>query len=124
MDQAPATLIYDGHCGFCRRWVERVRGWDRHRRLDFLPYQTPDLEARFPVSRQECATRIHLVDAGGAVFKSAAAGRELLRRLPGGWLWTVPLRVPGGLSIAERLYAWITHHWGPLSPDRPTGNLQ
>lgn len=110
-----ATLIYDGNCAFCRRWVERVRGWDRHRRLDLVPYQVPDLESRFPqLSRAECTLRMHLIDAGGAVHRGAAAGREVLRRLPGGWLWALPLRLPGALRIAEPLYAWITRRFGPL----------
>lgn len=117
MTRARATLIYDGTCRFCRRWVERMRRCDRYRRLDFVPYQTPDLEARFQVSRQACATAIHLIDDDGAVFKGAAAAREVLRRLPGGRLWAVPLHVPGALPIAERVYVWITHRWGPLGTD-------
>ncbi len=50
----------------------------------------------------------------GAVHRGAAAGREVLSRLPGGWLWALPLRLPGGLPIAERVYTWITRRWGPV----------
>lgn len=115
MTELRATLIYDGTCAFCRRWIERVRRWDRHGRLEMVPYQTPDLEARHPeVSRAECAQRIHLVEASGRVYRGAAAGREVLRRLPGGWLWVLPLRIPGALGLAERVYVWITYRWGPL----------
>jgi predicted DCC family thiol-disulfide oxidoreductase YuxK len=111
----PATLIYDGSCRFCRRWVERIRRWDHHRWLSYLPYQSHELEVRFPhLSREACAARIHLIDTGGRVFAGAAAGREVLRRLPGGAAWTLPFRVPGGLWAAERIYVWITHRWGPL----------
>lgn len=110
-----ATLIYHGSCGFCRRWVERVQRWDRHQRLDFLPFQSPDLATRFPqVSLKACRQRMHLVDEQGNVFAGAAAGREVLRRLPFGGLWTLPFRVPGVLAIAEPIYVWITHRWGPL----------
>jgi predicted DCC family thiol-disulfide oxidoreductase YuxK len=110
-----ATLIYDGNCGFCRRWVERVRRWDRHGRLTLLPYQTPDLETRFPqLSRAECRQRMHLVAANGEVHRGADAGREVLRRLPAGWLWTLPFLVPGASALAERIYVWITYRWGPL----------
>ena len=121
-----ATLIYDGNCGFCRRWVARIRRWDRGGLLDPLPYQTPDLEARFPgVSRADCVARIHLVDERGNVHCGAAAGREVLRRLPGGTLWTLPFLVPGALRLAERAYVWIAHRWGPLGahgdPPPPSG---
>ena len=110
-----ATLVYDGTCGFCRRWVERVRRWDTRGRLEFVPYQAPDLETRFPaLSRDACAQAIHLVEAGGAVHRGAAAGREVLRRLPGGVLWALPFRLPGALPVADRVYRWITRRWGPL----------
>ena len=110
-----ATLIYDGACAFCRRWTERVRRWDRRRRLELLAYQAAELENRFPaVSRAACAQRIHLVDESGRVFAGAAAGREVLRRLPGGWFWSAPFRLPGGLWIGDLIYEWITHRWWPL----------
>jgi predicted DCC family thiol-disulfide oxidoreductase YuxK len=115
MNGGQATLIYDGACGFCRRWIERVQRWDRHGLLEMVPYQSADLAARFPgVTREECSQRIHLIDARSTVYRGAAAGREVLRRLPGGWLWTLPFRIPGGLWVAERIYVWITHRWGPL----------
>src|SRR5215468_4911201 len=115
MNAGCASLVYDGSCAFCRRWVERVRRWDRRRRLELVPYQAPDLEARFPqLSRAACRQRMHLVDEHGAVFPGAAAGREVLRRLPGGWLWALPFRLPGALRVAEPLYVWITRRWGPV----------
>ena len=116
-----ATLIYDGKCHFCRRWVERVRRWDARCRLDFVTYQTPDLEARFPgVSRDECRHAMHLVDEDGAVYRGAAAGREVLARLPRGRLWALPFRLPGALAIAEPVYGWITRRWGPVPRERQT----
>jgi predicted DCC family thiol-disulfide oxidoreductase YuxK len=115
MADGRATLIYDGSCAFCRRWADRLRRWDRHGQLALLPYQTPDLETRFPqISSAACRQRIHLVDERGAVFAGAAAGREILRRLPNGWLWALPFSLPGSLAIAEPIYRWITHRWGPL----------
>lgn len=118
-----ATLIYDGNCGFCRPWVERVRRWDRHGRLATLAYQSPELATRFPqVSRADCVQRIHLVEPTGEVHRGAAAGREVLRRLPAGWLWTFPFRLPGAPALAERLYVWITYRWGPLK--RPAASAR
>jgi predicted DCC family thiol-disulfide oxidoreductase YuxK len=117
-----ASLIYDGACAFCRRWVGHLHRWDRRRLLELVPYQSVDLERRFPaLSREDCTRRVHLVDARGAVYRGAAAAREAVRRLPGGWLWTVPFRIPGGLRIAERLYVWIAHRWGPLGSPVPRG---
>jgi predicted DCC family thiol-disulfide oxidoreductase YuxK len=120
MNNGRASLIYDGECGFCRRWVQRVQRWDRHGLLETVRYQTADLEERFPgVTRQACAQRIHLVTADGRVFAGAAAAREVLRRLPGGPLWALPFRLPGALALADTAYMWIAHRWGPLP--RPPG---
>src|SRR5439155_144736 len=73
----------------------------------------------------DCVARIHLVDERGNVHRGAAAGREVLRRLPGGTLWTLPFLVPGALRLAERAYVWIAHRWGPLgahgNPPPPSG---
>ena len=78
-----ATLIYSETCAFCRRWVERVQRWDRYGNLDYLPFQSPELGTRFPqVSLDACRQRMHFVDEDGRVFAGAAAGREVLRRLP------------------------------------------
>lgn len=117
-----ATLIYDGQCGFCRRWIERVRRWDRHGRIAVLPYQSPELAVRFPeLSPEACALRIHVVEEDGTVHAGAAAGREVLRRLPGGSLWAVPFAIPGVLAVAERLYVYITKRWGPVRDASFTG---
>ena len=114
MKSERVTLIYDGSCGFCRRWVVRVQHWDRDGCFEVVPYQIPDLEERFPnVSRLDCTHRMHLVTADGTVYQGAAAGRELLRRLRGGWLWILPFHIPGGLAVTEHLYAWIARRWGP-----------
>ncbi|HYV56347.1 MAG TPA: DUF393 domain-containing protein [Candidatus Nitrosopolaris sp.] len=115
MRSGRASLIYDGACAFCRQWVERLHRCDRGGLLELVPYQSVDLERRFPgVSRADCARCVHLVDALGHVHRGAAAVREALRRLPGGWLWALPFRIPGALPVAERLYVWIAHRWGPL----------
>ena len=111
----PASLIYDGACAFCRRWVERLHRCDRGGLLEMVPYQSLDLERRFPaVSRGDCARRVHLVDARGVVYRGAAAAREALRRLPGGCLWSLPFGLPGGLTVAERVYDWVAYRFGPL----------
>jgi len=83
--------------------------------LEMVPYQSLDLERRFPaVSRGDCARRVYLVDACGVVYRGAAAAPEALRRLPGGCLWSLPFGLPGGLTVAERVYDWVAYRFGPL----------
>lgn len=102
-------LIYDGDCGFCRRQVERVRRWDRERRVQAIPFQELDL-VRFGVSRADVEEAMHLVSPAGEVWRGAQAARELLHLLPRVrplvWLFSLP----GVMFAAERAYRWVARH--------------
>jgi predicted DCC family thiol-disulfide oxidoreductase YuxK len=81
------VLIYDGNCGFCRRWVARARRLDWHD---------------------------NLVRPDGKVFAGAAAVREYFRFVPGGFLVRLGFAIPGATAFAEWVYAWIARTWGPV----------
>ncbi len=101
------TLIYDGECGFCRDTVERVSAWDRHRRLEFVPFQDEARMQQFGIPLPALAAAMHLVLPDGRVFAGADAAPEVLRLLPGkGWLASL-FAVPGVRPIARRVYAGI-----------------
>ncbi len=36
----PTIVLYDEDCGFCRWTADKLRGWDRRRRLTFAPIQS------------------------------------------------------------------------------------
>ncbi len=101
------TLIYDGECGFCRAAIERVRRWDRERRLATIPLQDGARVAAFGIPLAALAAAMHLILPDGRVFAGADAAPELLRLLPGkgwlAWLW----RLPGVPALARRVYARI-----------------
>jgi predicted DCC family thiol-disulfide oxidoreductase YuxK len=101
------TLIYDGECGFCRTWVDRVRRWDREQRLVLLPLQERTRVPAFGIPLPALAAAMHLVLPDGRVLTGADAAPELLRLLPGK-RWLAPLfAIPGVLPVARRVYAWI-----------------
>ena len=102
------TIVYDGECAFCRKQVERIRGWDRAERFAYLPRQSPDLETRFPqLAQADLASGMRLVEPDGTVLVGADAVHGIARRLPGwrylAWLY----RVPGLRWLARRAYGWI-----------------
>src|ERR1700678_3035384 len=82
-------LIFDGECGFCRRWVGRWKNATGEA-VTYLPLQDPAVATQFPeIPREDMEESIHLVLPDGsvyygaeAVFRSLAAGgreRWLLR---------------------------------------------
>ncbi|HEX4575412.1 MAG TPA: DUF393 domain-containing protein [Gemmatimonadales bacterium] len=104
---ARPTLIYDGECGFCRSWVERVRRWDREHRLATVPFQDQRRVAALGVALPALAAAMHLVLPDGRVFAGADAAPELLRLLPGKRWLAALFRVPGVLPVARRVYSGI-----------------
>lgn len=81
-----ATVIYDGDCGICnesRAWAESR---DRAERLEFVPFQTADLEAISPGLTRAMASRMaYFVQSDGSRHGGARAVFETLKRLPGVW---------------------------------------
>jgi predicted DCC family thiol-disulfide oxidoreductase YuxK len=114
-----ATLIYDGECGVCRSAVARVRAWDRHRRLSYLPFQDPSAE-RFGIALPALAAAMHLVLPGGRVFTGADAVPELGKLLPGKRWWTWGFAVPGVRAAARRIYRRIAERRHCLVRGLPT----
>jgi predicted DCC family thiol-disulfide oxidoreductase YuxK len=102
------ALIYDGACGRCRGAVAWIRVRDSEKCFEFVPYQSAELDQRFPqVSREAYARAMHLVFPDGRVFAGADALPPILDRLPG---WRVAGHVLGrrGLRPLNRaLYRWI-----------------
>ncbi|TBR21791.1 DUF393 domain-containing protein, partial [bacterium] len=79
------TLVYDGGCGFCKRWVSR---W-RHLTGDAVGYE-PSSEAakRFPQIPAEAFDRaVQFVDLDGSVSEGARGVFKALEHAP----WPAPL---------------------------------
>lgn len=108
------VLVYDDNCAFCRRWVTRLKRWDRRHVIHVLPLQDPTAPEVVGRSRDALQQAAHLVGPDGAVFSGAAAARELCRYLPFGWLGRAFFAIPGALPLAERAYRWIARTWGPV----------
>ena len=80
-----ATLLYDADCGFCRWTAERIRAWDRHRVLRFVPIQSAEGEAMLgDMDPHRKMASWHLVDEDGTVHSAGAGVYPLFRLLPAG----------------------------------------
>ena len=108
-------LIYDGDCGFCRRWVAR---WQRRTGecVAYAPYQTvAESTPTLPVELLQKS--VYLVEPDGRVTHGAEA--VLRTRLYGGigrgygmrrgWWWAYQ-RIPGVAALLEWGYRRIATH--------------
>jgi predicted DCC family thiol-disulfide oxidoreductase YuxK len=103
-----ATVLYDAECGICRWSAERLRRWDRGRRLRFVALQSPEAARLLPgLSADERLASWHIAE-GGRVTSAGAALPEVLRLLPGGKpLAALAARFPGA---TDRAYRWVAGH--------------
>ena len=115
-----AALLYDRSCGFCRRSVERILRWDRHRRLRPVALQDPEAgELLGGLDERARMASWHLVTGDGRVFSAGAAFPPLLRLLPGGRpLAAIAAAFP---RLTERGYRWVARTRGPASSDSSRG---
>jgi acetyl esterase len=102
------VLLYDGTCGFCLRWINRLRRWDRAGRIDYVPYQQRAAIADLPPIGDDALDHAaHLVAPDGSVTTGARAVPTLLGYLPGGGLLKPFFWIPGVPWVADRVYAWV-----------------
>jgi predicted DCC family thiol-disulfide oxidoreductase YuxK len=108
---AKPLLVFDGDCGFCRRWVERWRARTADR-IDYLPFQEL---GDFPeIPHERLAQAVHLIETDGAVYSGAEAVFRLLGRP---WLY----RLPGMPMTSECAYRLVARHrqfFSKLTPKR------
>lgn len=102
-------LIYDGDCGFCTRWVARLRRWTG-RRIDYAPFQ--EVGERFPeIPRERFLHSVQLVEPSGRVTAGAEAVFRTLARAPAGGLGLWMYRwLPGFAASSEWGYRFVADH--------------
>ena len=108
------TLIYDGDCGICKRWVGYWSALTGPQ-VVYRPYQ--EVAHDFPAIPPDAFRRsIQFIDSDGAVHAGAAATFKVLRFVPGrrAWWWLYA-QIPGVAPASEFSYAFFARHRGLLS---------
>lgn len=103
------VLVYDGDCGFCRKWIRRMRAWfSTH--PEAVPWQETDL-AELGLSEDQCRLAVQFVDTAGVVWSGSDAAAQVLR--VAGLPYSIAGRVmllPGVRQIAQWAYAWVARN--------------
>lgn len=105
------TVIYDGHCRFCRSQIALLRRLDLAGSLEFVSQHEPSVASDFPeLSADDLHAQMYVIDRGGRARGGAEAVRYLSRRLPLLWPLAVPLHVPGSLPVWSAVYRFVARH--------------
>ena len=102
-------MLYDGDCGFCRRWIGR---WEKITgdAVDYSPYQ--ERAGSFPgIPAQNLKQSVHLIEADGRVTSGAqAVFRSLSHNAFLKWLPSLYEKVPGVSFVIEALNRCVAAH--------------
>ena len=108
---ARPVVVYDGHCPFCQKQIQRIRRKDTADVFDYLPRQTEGLGQRFPkLMDGNFNTGMRLVHANGSVSVGADAVYQIARQIKGWKLLAWLYRVPVLRGICRVAYAWVARH--------------
>jgi predicted DCC family thiol-disulfide oxidoreductase YuxK len=102
------TVLYDGHCRFCRSQITLLKGLDLQGRLTYTSLHDPAVTRDFPeIPPEELHRQMYVVDPQGAARGGAEAVRYLSRRLVLLWPLAILLHIPGTLPLWQWLYAFV-----------------
>jgi predicted DCC family thiol-disulfide oxidoreductase YuxK len=102
-------VVFDGHCGFCRIWIEYWKALTGGR-LAYAPSQ--EVGSRYPqIPARNFSESVQLVMPGGEALSGARAVFVTLTYAPGmAWLIWVYNHVPGFALVSEAAYRLIAAH--------------
>jgi predicted DCC family thiol-disulfide oxidoreductase YuxK len=102
-------LIFDGDCGFCRKWIAR---WQRLTvdRVDYAPYQ--EVGERFPqIPTRQFEEGVQLIRPNGEILSGAHAVFATLAVRPGfGWLLWFYRCIPGFGVVCDLAYRTVARN--------------
>lgn len=101
-------LIYDGDCGFCKRWIAR---WQKLTggRVIYRPFQ--EVEALFPeIPHEAFARSVQMVERDGRVISGADAVFQVLHYARPEPFILGCSRVPGSMPIARWAYRFVARY--------------
>lgn len=115
------TVIFDGTCGFCTRWVRYMHKLDRHQRLTSVPCQLVVGDERFGLVDADCGESAWAIDDGSSGQRAAGAQAAMLivaTLLQRRWPVTVG-RLPGVRHVLAFGYRTIARNRYRLPGDAP-----
>ncbi len=113
---AARTVIFDGECGFCRRWIRLGKKLDWFKKIDWRARLDPGTALEFPqVSKAESLNRIVSIRPDGKTYGGFRAMRDIMLRLPASFLLALLMYLPGVAWVGEPAYQWVSknrHRFG------------
>ena len=106
------SIVYDGHCGFCRRSLRALQRFDTRGAMKLYDsHDTDTIAATFPMlAGADFDDAMFAVTPDGRVFRGYFAFKRLLRYLPLTWPLLPVFYLPGVDRIGPGVYAWVARN--------------
>jgi predicted DCC family thiol-disulfide oxidoreductase YuxK len=111
--QRRLTIYFDAGCGVCFQIARVLARMDVFHRLHWL--SSYDLPETSDLSQDLLSRTIVVVDETGRRATRTQAFAQILRALPLGVLWSLPLRIPGIRFLGDPLYDAFSRHRTTIS---------
>ncbi len=101
-------IVFDGQCGFCRRWIRYMNHFKRH--PESVAWQQTDLAA-LGLTAEQCMAAVQWVGPTGAIASGSDAAARVL--IVAGLPWNIVGRLmflPGIRPILQRAYRWVAEN--------------
>ncbi|MGD0212170.1 MAG: DUF393 domain-containing protein [Terriglobales bacterium] len=123
------VVLYDGHCGFCSRWVKYWAGT-----LARNGFQIASLDERWVAEKlmlpyEELVNDIRLLTTGGQLVSGAEVYLYVARRIWWAWPFYAVFSLPGFNRLIHAGYPWFARnrycvsHACKLQPHLPDGRF-
>jgi predicted DCC family thiol-disulfide oxidoreductase YuxK len=117
------TAYFDAGCGVCFQFARLWSRLDRFGRITFRssadlvasPESEAGAAARAITPELLARTMVVVDEVTGKTYTRADAVAQVLRAFPVGWLWSLPLRLPGLRALANWLYDRFAHRRQTIS---------
>lgn len=105
--QPRPTVVFDGNCPFCRKWVKRLQGILHEENLSFRSLTEESVLSDFPgVTHESLMKSIHFIARDGTVLTGMEAIVVALSLRPAGRASRV-LRLPGLRQLSDMAYRTV-----------------
>ena len=120
---APWVFYYDGDCGFCLRWVNRLRRLDRAGQVSWVAFQSlpePPRGVTWDDLKRAAYLDPHPDTGAGPLHEGFYAFRQLSRRIPLLFPLAPLFWLPGMGRLGQPVYRWIAANRYRLSCRHPS----
>ena len=101
-------IVFDGQCGFCRRWIRYMNRFKRH--PDSVAWQQTDL-LELGLTAEQCMAAVQWIGPTGVIASGSDAAARVL--IVAGLPWSIVGRImfaPGLRAIMQRAYRWVANN--------------